>query len=629
MRNFLHLENPENLMLLNVIYHKPTRESNWNDSIDIVYRDLTENKKKLKHITNPTMDIYFVKDEGDNLKYTYNKTFIEQDKVYKETVCYKDVEKAIAEKAGGVYKDYYWKCINERKRSELKNLHKYRYVFGSDLDIENYYRVQWYINYDNNKPKSPTRAFLDIETDIINIEGFPEPGSCPVSVVNVIDAENHTSYTLALAKLEEPNPLISDFIDKAKDFIKECHDTFDDFYGEFEYKIFMYDDEKELLKQLFALLNMLKKDFVLIWNMRFDIPFLIARLEALGLDPATVICSPEFPVKECYYKKDKPSKKMKIDVANRGDFFHVSHWSVFIDQMVLYAGLRKGRSELSSFKLNQIAQIEIGEEKLDYSEDADLKHLPYKNYKKYILYNIKDTLLQLGVDNKTRDIESLYVRAYMNGTKYDKVFKQITLLKNRGYISFWNQGLVKGNNFNMNYGSFQEEINENFGSDDDDDDDDVKFAGALVGDPRLNSATGIELYGTKSMFIFDNVIDMDFSSMYPSVIIAFNIAPNTMIGKLLIEEVKAMPRFDYKEPPSDKDKKKAKDKAIRYDAGQDFMDNLLTGNYALTGSTWFNLPDYATIVQELKKRYRIRDIKRCTFENVDILFVDGEEIEIA
>ena len=115
MSNFLHLDNPDNLMLVNVIYHRPCRESKWNDSIDIVYRDLDENKKKVKHIENPTMDVYFVKDENDNMKYNHNKTFIERDKCYCESIMYKDIEKAIAEKAGGSYLDYYWKCVNEKE----------------------------------------------------------------------------------------------------------------------------------------------------------------------------------------------------------------------------------------------------------------------------------------------------------------------------------------------------------------------------------------------------------------------------------------------------------------------------------------------------------------------------------
>ena len=52
------------------------------------------------------------------------------------------------------------------------------------------------------------------------------------------------------------------------------------------------------------------------------------------------------------------------------------------------------------------------------------------------------------------------------------------------------------------------------------------------------------------MYVFDNVVDMDFSSMYPHIIITFNVAPNTMIGKLDFADneftAKLMARHDTK-----------------------------------------------------------------------------------
>ena len=59
------------------------------------------------------------------------------------------------------------------------------------------------------------------------------------------------------------------------------------------------------------------------------------------------------------------------------------------------------------------------------------------------------------------------------------------------------------------------------------------------------------------------MVDFDFSSMYPNVIITFNIAPNCMIGKLIIERDEPYKAYDYKEPPSLKDKKK-KNLTINY-----------------------------------------------------------------
>ena len=49
-----------------------------------------------------------------------------------------------------------------------------------------------------------------------------------------------------------------------------------------------------------------------------------------------------------------------FEVKNKADFFHCSSYTIFYDQMILYAEIRKGRSELRSNKLNYIAKREIG-----------------------------------------------------------------------------------------------------------------------------------------------------------------------------------------------------------------------------------------------------------------------------
>jgi DNA polymerase elongation subunit (family B) len=138
-----------------------------------------------------------------------------------------------------------------------------------------------------------------------------------------------------------------------------------------------------------------------------------------------------------------------------------------------------------------------------------------------------------------------------------------------------------------------------------------------VADPTLNTFEGIKIFGKKSMFIFDNVVDMDFSSMYPHIIIAFNIAPNTMIAKLIIsksiEDVIKDTMEDLTTIIDDEDddvettKKTKKVEDEKYDAGKDFMDNLLTDNLSMFGSKWFNLPTIEELDLELQKTFNISD----------------------
>ena len=81
-----------------------------------------------------------------------------------------------------------------------------------------------------------------------------------------------------------------------------------------EYKFFFYKDERMMLVHLFQLINKLKRDFIGIWNIAFDIPYIIERMNVLGLDPKQVICHPDFPVKECWFKKDTINFAIKNNI---------------------------------------------------------------------------------------------------------------------------------------------------------------------------------------------------------------------------------------------------------------------------------------------------------------------------
>lgn len=591
-----HLDK-DNTMLVNVIHHRATKDTNWKDYLDIIYKDLRTKEKKVITIDSPEMDIYFVKEEARDFE--YNKSFIELENLEQHTCKFKDLPFYIANQAGPEYMNFIKDAIQKRNRGTIPNIHKYRYVFGSDYDIENWYRIWWYLNMDNNKPKPLTKQFLDIEVDSIDVEGFPKPGECEINAVTIVDENDLTSFTFLMRN--DKNPLIQEFEENIDDFVKDLHEAFDDTYGELEYRIYMYDDERELIKDMFKLINTMKRDFLLIWNMGFDIPYIIARMEELDMDTISVMCHKDFEVKELFYKKDMRN----FMIQNKSDYFKISAHTSYIDQMLTYAGLRKGMGEQRSYALNAVAKKELDDEKLDYSEDANIKTLPYVDFKKFVMYNIKDVLLQLGIERKTDDISNLYLRSYTNATSYNKIFKQTIFLKNRAYLEFFKQGLMIGNNINVTYGVYDDD------SADKEDTKKEKFDGAIVADPTLNGNTGIKMFGTESKYIFDNVVDMDFTAMYPHIIIAFNIAANCMVGKLVI----------------DSDYKKIAQEAIAGkidDTGKDFVDNMLTRNPALMGSKWFNLPDIDELDTLVRETFKINTKDQF---NVDQNYADKYFVE--
>ena len=112
------------------------------------------------------------------------------------------------------------------------------------------------------------------------------------------------------------------------------------------------------------------------------------------------------------------------DFKTKNDVFTITSKSVYLDQMSQYIKIRKARAELKTVRLNAIAKSELNDEKLDYSDEANIKTLPYENYRMFVLYNIKDTLLQYGIERKTHDIDNVFQRSLVNATQYESAFSQ-------------------------------------------------------------------------------------------------------------------------------------------------------------------------------------------------------------
>lgn len=252
----------DDLMLINIIYHRPRRDTEWHDFLDIVYKQISTGEKFVETIKDPKIEIYSVKPEYQD--FDYNKAFMDISKCDKHLVEYRNLIKEIGKIGGPEIQRYIKECFSSGNRSASQNVHKYKYVFGSDLDIESLYRIYWMQEYDNNKPKKISKLYADIETDIIDIVGFPKDGNCPIDAWTLIDDETKHSYTFLLRTPD--NPLIPEFERDINEFVKDLHDSFDESYGHLDYTIHMYDDELEMIEDVYRLINQLKRDFILYWN---------------------------------------------------------------------------------------------------------------------------------------------------------------------------------------------------------------------------------------------------------------------------------------------------------------------------------------------------------------------------
>ena len=623
--------NKESAMLIDIQYVKNRKE----DCIYIIWKDLDSGETHMEYIPEPKMTIYFEKPEFRN--HTYNKTYAKIDELNAMTVPYKNIIYAIADDIGpnGIAKIR--SCFETQNYKALDDFYCYPYVFGADYDIRAWYRMQWLKKFDNDRDKVLTKGFMDIEVDSLEAIGFPKAEENPIDLITLIDSSTNTSYTFALIgvyyehnveALEkryaagtfldgELDYMLRDKIERAK-FKNECykkrkpqqeywsthiseleeeaHKLFDENYPGMNYKFFFYEDERKMLVHIFQLINKLKLNMIGIWNIAFDIPYIIDRCKALSLNPVDVMVDKAFPIKECYFKKDN----IHFDIKNKADFFKITSYTVFMDQMVTYAAIRKGGPELRRNNLGYIANKEIGDEKLDYTDAGNIKTLSSENYLLYILYNIKDVLLQVGIEQNTTDMDTYWFSTYKNVTPYEDIFKQTKMLRNVQYKSFLEQGLIPGCNVNsINYyknkAKHEEEGTE---------EEEHSFEGALVGDPTLIEKFGQKIFGKPSRSMFRYAIDMDMSAFYPSTIQGMNIDPTTLLFKMIVPptifDVKGG-EYKFNGITDVQLIEKNRDNWTEEDIGGEIMDNFTTGNIISFAHKWLNFPTIDDVVRAIQK----------------------------
>lgn len=561
------------LSLINTIYHKSIKLENgkYSDAITLIYKDNNTGIKYHKTIDAPEFEYYKIKDEYVT---DYNQFFIEKDKVETITVKYQDLLKDIASRTNNL--EFYYENIKNGNNKANNRLHTHPAIMLSDMNIEDYYRFKFNQYYLSEKV-SLTKSYLDIEADTISLRGeFPQLGECPINAITLIDGTSDTVYTLLLRN--KNNPLIEQLENKLKtnpkSFFDKLRNTLEYAVNgpknviryklnQLDFQLNFYDDELQMIHDLFIIINKTQPDFVLAWNMAFDIPYIIERLKILGVNPESVMCHPDIKYKEAYYYIDE---RHKNDYAERGDFAKISSYSVFIDQMIHFASRRKGQSAIKSYSLDYIGQLIAKVKKLDYSHiTTEIGELPYKDYETFVIYNIIDTIVQKCIELKTDDISYVFNKSNMNNTRYDKCHRNTIYLKNRGIKEFYKDGYIMGNNCNL-------------------DTEKKSFAGAIVADPKLIAAKGMNLNGVY-VSIYDNDVDYDFKSLYPSMMIEFNIAPHTQIGKLFIDE----PVYEKENPFKDPD----------YDRGGSFMIDMVTRQFLLIGHRWFGLASYRQLCEDI------------------------------
>lgn len=93
-----------------------------------------------------------------------------------------------------------------------------------------------------------------------------------------------------------------------------------------------------------------------------------------------------------------------------------------------------------------------------------------------------------------------------------------------------------------------------------------------------------------------------YSSLYPSIILENNLAPNTQIGRLIIEDKDNPERmFSLNEH---QDMYSSEDETARYSRGGEFLENYMSGNPLEFARRWLGLGDVFQVLEDIREFYK-------------------------
>ncbi len=227
-------------------------------------------------------------------------------------------------------------------------------------------------------------------------------------------------------------------------------------------------------------------DVITGWNVKFfDIPYLVNRVaKVLGIDQV---------------KKFSPWGMVdyrQITRMGRTDETYDLRGIQTLDYLDLFKKFGYTYGPQESYKLNHIAYVVLGEKKLSYDEFGSLKNLYKEDFQKYIDYNIKDVQLIERLEEKMGLITLAMTVAYKGGVNYTDTF---------GVTSIWESIIYRKLLSNKIVPPIK--IGDNFKT---------QFAGGYVKEPQIG--------------LHDWVVSFDLNSLYPNLIVQYNMSPETLTG---------------------------------------------------------------------------------------------------
>lgn len=323
-------------------------------------------------------------------------------------------------------------------------------------------------NYLGKEPPKLNVAFWDIEVDFDPERGYASPDDAFMPITAI---SVHLQWLDTLVCMAVPPKTLT--MEQALELVKDIPNTI------------LYETEREMLDTFLNLIE--DADLISGWNSEgFDMPYTVNRvIKTMSKDDTRRFCLwNQHPKKREYEKYGNTATT--YDLVGR----------VHLDSLNLYR--KYTYEERHSYSLDSIAEYELGDTKTAY--EGTLDQLYNNDFRKFIEYNRQDTALLDRLDKKLKFIDLANTVAHEN-----TVLLQTTM----GAVAVTEQAIIN----------------------------EAHFRGMMVPSrPRRDDSISTQAAGAYVAFpkkgLHEWIGSMDINSLYPSVIRALNMGPETIVGQL-------------------------------------------------------------------------------------------------
>ena len=247
-----------------------------------------------------------------------------------------------------------------------------------------------------------------------------------------------------------------------------------------EYRVFW--TEAEMLEDFIAWWVQNTPDIITGWNCNlYDIPYICRRVERI--------------LGEKWKKSLSPWKRVhdrEIIIQGRKNIAYDLTGVNILDYLDLYKKFTYTNQE--SYRLDHIAMVELDDAKLDHSQYENFKDFYTNDWQRFVEYNIHDVNLVDQLEDKMKLIELCVAMAYDAKVNFEDVYSQVKVWDTLIYNDLRKRNIVVPPRNSSKK--------------------DEKYAGAYVKEPKPG--------------MYDWVASFDLNSLYPHLIMQYNISPETL-----------------------------------------------------------------------------------------------------